>query len=115
MASPGDARENARRKANNHFAAAEARDALVRNELQKERAAFESKTARLKALRLAKEAEDAREEERLALIKAAAKALPQKPAAKKAPAPRKAGPRTTAVKKAAAPPKAAVRAAKKRR
>jgi colicin import membrane protein len=82
MANPTEVRDNARRKANNHFTAAEARDTLVKNELQKERAAFETKTAKLKALRLAKEAADAVEEERLALIKAAAKAMPRKPAAK---------------------------------
>jgi len=84
MANPTEVRDNARRKANNHFAAAEARDVLVKHELEKERTAFETKTAKLKALRLAKEAADAVEEERLALIKAAAKAVPKNTAAKQA-------------------------------
>ncbi len=41
------------------FTATEQRDALVRQLIDKERAATDAKTARLKALRLAKEAEDA--------------------------------------------------------
>ncbi len=53
------------------FTATEQRDALVRQLIDKERAATDAKTARLKALRLAKEAEEA----------AAAAANP-KPAAK---------------------------------
>ena len=84
MANPTEVRDNARRKANNHFAAAEARDTLVKTEQAKERAAFETKTAKLKALRLAKEAADAVEDERLALIKAAAKSAPKHAAAKPA-------------------------------
>ena len=75
MANPTEVRDNARRKANNHFAAAEARDTLVKNELEKERAAFETKTAKLKALRLAKEASDQVENDRLEQIKSAAKAV----------------------------------------
>ena len=39
------------------FTASEQRDKLVWAEIAKERAAFDAKTARLKALRLAKEAE----------------------------------------------------------
>lgn len=41
------------------FTASEQRDKSVRAEIEKERAATDAKTARLKALRLAKEAEDA--------------------------------------------------------
>jgi hypothetical protein len=41
------------------FTASEQRDALVRQIIDKERAATDAKTARLRALRLAKEAEDA--------------------------------------------------------
>ena len=51
-------RDQARRKAQNHFAASEQRDALVRKELEKERATSAAKTAKLRALRLAKEASD---------------------------------------------------------
>ena len=40
------------------FKASEQRDILVRKEIEKERAAVEAKTIKLKALRLAKEAED---------------------------------------------------------
>jgi len=41
------------------FTASEQRDKSVRAEIEKERAATDAKTARLKALRLAKEAADA--------------------------------------------------------
>ena len=51
-------RDAARRKAQNHFTASEQRDTLVRQELEKERTALAARTAKLKALRLAKEAED---------------------------------------------------------
>lgn len=44
------------------FTASEQRDKSVRAEIEKERAATDAKTARLKALRLAKEAEDAANE-----------------------------------------------------
>jgi hypothetical protein len=60
------------------FTASEQRDKSVRAEIEKERAATDAKTARLKALRLAREAEDA----------AQAAANP-KPAAKSAKASRK--------------------------
>ena len=46
----------------------------MKQEIEKERAASAAKTAKLKALRLAKEAEDKIEGDRLALIAAAAKA-----------------------------------------
>jgi hypothetical protein len=49
----------ARRKATTGFTASEVRDALVKKELEAERQAFEAKTAKLRALRLAKEAADA--------------------------------------------------------
>ena len=55
------------------FKASEQRDILVRKEIEKERAAVEAKTIRLKALRLAKEAAD----------KAEANAQPPKPKKKK--------------------------------
>jgi hypothetical protein len=51
-------RDGAKRRAQNHFAAAQQRDVLVREEIAKERAATDAKTARLRALRLAKEEED---------------------------------------------------------
>jgi hypothetical protein len=62
---PLPAREVARKRANDHFQAWEDRTTLVKQALAAERAASEAKTARLRALRLAKEAED-REAGRLA-------------------------------------------------
>lgn len=64
-----------RRKTGATFTASEARDALVKKELEAERQAFEAKTAKLRALRLAKEAADAAQ-----ALKLAAEA-PQKKAA----------------------------------
>jgi hypothetical protein len=59
MANPTEERrDQARRQAQNHFAASEQRDALVRKEIEKERAAGAAKTAKLRALRLAKEASE---------------------------------------------------------
>jgi hypothetical protein len=59
MSSPTEERrDQARKKAQNHFAASEQRDALVRKEIEKERATSAAKTAKLRALRLAKEASD---------------------------------------------------------
>ena len=75
-----DTREAARKRAQNSFTASEQRDSFVKQEIEKERAATAAKTAKLRALRLAKEAEDKIEADRLALIAAAAKAA--KPAAK---------------------------------
>ncbi|MGB8366453.1 MAG: hypothetical protein ACLQUZ_14345 [Rhizomicrobium sp.] len=69
---------SARRRAQNLFTASEQRDSLVRQEIEKERTASEAKTAKLKALRLAKEAAD---KEAAALVKPIAKA----PARKKRP------------------------------
>ena len=54
-----DPRANARRKAQNHFTSTEQRDALIRKEIENQRAQTAAKTARLRALRLAKEAEEA--------------------------------------------------------
>jgi hypothetical protein len=75
---------SARRRAQNLFTASEQRDSLVRQEIEKERSASEAKTAKLKALRLAKEAADL---EAAALVKPAAKAPARKkqPVAKRAP------------------------------
>jgi hypothetical protein len=52
------ARDSARRKAMNHFAASEQRDSAIRTEIARERDAVGAKTAKLKALRLAKEEAD---------------------------------------------------------
>ena len=51
-------RDAARTRAQNHFAKAEQRDVLVREELARERAATDAKTAKLRALRVAKEEEE---------------------------------------------------------
>ena len=51
-------RDAARTRAQSHFHAAEKRDQLVREELARERAATDAKTAKLRALRLAKEEAD---------------------------------------------------------
>lgn len=88
MSNPGTGgknREAARTRAQSHFHAAERRDEMVRHELAKERAASDAKTARLRALRLAKE-----EEDRIA-AEAEALANPPKPKAK---AKSKAAPKT---------------------
>jgi hypothetical protein len=67
--------ETIRRKAANYFTQAEQRDKLVRQEIEKERAASAAKTAKLRALRLAKEAADKDAAEKRALEKAEAKTL----------------------------------------
>ena len=51
-------RNGARVRAENHFVAAERRDQQVRKEIEDERATSEAKTAKLRALRLAKEEAD---------------------------------------------------------
>ena len=51
-----DLRLQARKKAQNHFAAVEQRDAVLKKEMESERARRVAKTARLRELRLAKEA-----------------------------------------------------------
>jgi len=63
------------------FTAPELRDKSVRAEIEKERAATDAKTVRLKALRLAKEAEDAARA--AAEGKSGAGKKPAKPRAKK--------------------------------
>jgi hypothetical protein len=75
---PARERDGTRRRAKNLFAAAEARDSLVKQEVARDRALFDAKTAKLKALRLAKEEAD-REAERLAALNAP----PPKPKKKK--------------------------------
>ncbi len=49
----------ARTRAETHFSASEQRDAMVKDQLAKESAAFDARTLKLRALRLAKEAEEA--------------------------------------------------------
>ena len=51
-------RDAARTKAQSHFQASDKRDQLVRDEIARERAATDAKTAKLRALRLAKEEAD---------------------------------------------------------
>jgi hypothetical protein len=65
-------------RAQANFKASEQRDHLVRQEMEKERAATDAKTIRLKALRLAKEAADKAE--------AAANPPPPKPVKRRKPA-----------------------------
>lgn len=57
MANPNMSPPGSRAQAS--FTASEQRDALVREMIDKERAATDAKTAKLRALRLAKEAEEA--------------------------------------------------------
>lgn len=61
-----------RRNAQSHFTHTERRDELVRQEIEKERAATDAKTAKLKALRLAKEATEKAEADRVAAERAQA-------------------------------------------
>jgi hypothetical protein len=58
LSPPPRDRDGARRKAQNHFELAEARTSLVKKMVDAERAALDAKTAKLKALRLAKEEAD---------------------------------------------------------
>ena len=51
-------REGARNRAQNHFAVAAQRDTLVKQMISTERAALDARTAKLRALRLAKEEAD---------------------------------------------------------
>jgi hypothetical protein len=62
MASP----LSARNRAQSYFKSSEQRENVIRDEIEKERAAVAAKTARLRALRLAKETEDKIEADRLA-------------------------------------------------
>jgi hypothetical protein len=66
MSNSTDQQSAARQRAQNYFTQTEKRDALVREEVEKERAVAAAKTAKLKALRLAKEAEDREEASRIA-------------------------------------------------
>jgi hypothetical protein len=68
-------RDAARNRAQKHFAASEQRDVAVKQMIESERAAVDARTAKLRALRLAKEEAD----------RATAAAAPPPPA-KKAPA-----------------------------
>ncbi|MBU6473516.1 MAG: hypothetical protein KGJ75_11425 [Alphaproteobacteria bacterium] len=65
---------NARSRAQSHFKSSEQREDAIRTQIEKERAAVDAKTARLKALRLAKEAEQKIEADRLAAEKSQEKA-----------------------------------------
>jgi hypothetical protein len=51
-------KDGARKRAQTHFAASEKRDSLVKQMIAGERAALDAKTAKLRALRLAKEESD---------------------------------------------------------
>jgi hypothetical protein len=79
MSNSSDQQTAARQRAQNYFTQTEKRDALVKDELEKERAASAAKTAKLRALRLAKEAEE----------REAAALMPVSPPKKKAPVKRK--------------------------
>ncbi len=70
-----DRRSSARKRAQNHFTAAEQRDTMVRQTIEKQSAATDAKIAKLRALRLAKEAAEAEAE---------AAAPTEKPAKKRA-------------------------------
>jgi len=69
MASDPNTRQLARNRAQTHFKSSEQREDAVRAEIDKERAAVDAKTAKLRALRLAKEAEEKVEAERQAAEK----------------------------------------------
>ncbi|HXC54890.1 MAG TPA: hypothetical protein VNU97_06320 [Rhizomicrobium sp.] len=66
LSPPPRDRDGARRKAQNHFAAAEARDSHIKQIMAGERAALDAKTLKLRALRLAKEEADKLEAARVA-------------------------------------------------
>jgi hypothetical protein len=68
----------ARTRAQNHFTASEQRDSAVKQIIAGERAALDAKTAKLRALRLAKE-----EVDRAAAAEAALHAPPAAPAKKR--------------------------------
>jgi hypothetical protein len=90
MSNSTDKSDSARRRAQNHFTASEQRDTLVRREIEKERAASNAKTAKLRALRLAKEAADKEAADKLAAekeLEKAAKTRVRKTPRKKQPPP----------------------------
>lgn len=66
MSSRSEAGALARNRAQTHFKATELRESAVRAEIEKERAAVTAKTAKLRALRMAKEEEERAEADRLA-------------------------------------------------
>ena len=63
------------RKAEDRINSAISRDAAIRKEIETERAKSAAKTARLRALRLAKEAADSAEAEKQALVAATVKSV----------------------------------------
>ena len=83
MSDPNERREALRRNAQSHFTHSERRDELVRQEIEKERAALDAKTAKLRALRLAKEASERAEAERAAAERSKAGASAPKPVRKR--------------------------------
>src|ERR1700719_2181465 len=87
MSDPTERREAVRRNAQSHFTHTERRDELVRQEIEKERAAVDAKTAKLKALRLAKEASEKAEAARLPAERKKSGPAPQKSPARRKRAP----------------------------
>jgi len=74
MADPFKAPDSPRKKAQTYFTQSEQRDRLMRQEIEKERTASAAKTAKLRALRLAKEAAEKEAADKLAAEKAELKA-----------------------------------------
>ncbi len=64
---------SARSRAQSHFKSPQQRDDAVRDQIEKERAVVDAKTARLKALRMARQAEEKIEADRLVAQKDAEK------------------------------------------
>jgi hypothetical protein len=64
MAGPPKPNDAARKAAQTHFTSSDQRDKAIKQEIEKERAASAAKTARLRALRLAKEATEREEAEK---------------------------------------------------
>ena len=85
MADQMKPQDSARKKAQNYFTQAEQRDKVVRQEIEKERAASAAKTAKLRALRLAKEAADKEAADKLAAEKPDLKGNGEPPRRKRAP------------------------------
>jgi hypothetical protein len=83
MSDPTERRDALRRNAQSHFTHTERRDELVRQEIEKERAAVDAKTAKLRALRLAKEASEKAEADRLAAERGESGMPAPKPARRK--------------------------------
>lgn len=83
MSHPNEPRDAVRRHAQSHFTHTERRDELVRQEIEKERAATDAKTAKLRALRLAKEATDRAEAERIAAERGNTASAAPKPAGRR--------------------------------